>query len=161
MAARADSENKIAESASSPPAGASDAGTSETFLDGTLYSEPPPLPPKDDDHDAATVAANVTERAGSLTEDERNRAPGILDRRRTTRPGTASRTASGGSQRSVRGRKGLGPNIPIKISNTMADVRSQMKAQDTDGDVTPGGISVGSIDVGRYMFGAALMKLGR
>lgn len=72
----------------------------------------------------------------------RNQAPGILDRRRTSRPGSA-RQGSGDSVRRGKRAKGLGLNIPIRTSPvitspsptatpTMADVRSRMRSQDED-----------------------------
>jgi len=60
---------------------------------------------------------------------ERNQAPGILDRRKSTRPGS-SRSQSRGTKR---GGKAAGGVPPIRIS--MADVGAEMKVKDGE---TPG-----------------------
>ena len=67
-------------------------------------------------------------------QDSRNGAPGILDRRKTTSPGSG-RSGSGDCVRGTRGGIGLGPNIPIKVSSpatAMAESRNGLKSQEED-----------------------------
>ena len=125
------------------------AGASEA----TLANKENTTPPRDDD---VSIVAKAAEKALPKTpvEDIRNQAPGIPDRRRSTRPQSV-RTGSGSSTRSGKGGKRVGPNIAIKVEGvnsplasplvaspmSMTNLRSEMKL--TEGDVTPGESSVG------------------
>lgn len=82
------------------------------------------------------VIARSQENSGSTTpsrQDSKNEAPGILDRRKTTRPG-GGRSGSGDSVRR-RGGRGWGPNIPIKVASpaaAMAESKSGRRSQEDD-----------------------------
>lgn len=92
------------------------------------------------DHDASDIEPDkaldvvTTPITPTSASEERNQAPGIPDRRKSTRPSTAIRSPSSGSlPRSRRGGKAGGP--PIRI--TMADISSDLKGKNGEesGDV--------------------------
>ncbi|KAK5116064.1 hypothetical protein LTR85_009346 [Meristemomyces frigidus] len=110
----------MAEAASNTTSADAQAAASPNAAAGTLQETLSSSPPS---HDA--IANTSLPAFPSSSKEERNQAPGILDRRKSTKP--ASRSQS----RSTRGAKVRGP--PIRI--TMADVGVEMKAKDGE---TPG-----------------------
>lgn len=106
----------------------------------------PPTPPQDDD--VITVSPLTARRLSQTPTEERNQAPGIPDRRRSTRPSTG-RSGSGSSVKSPGSLKGR--RIPVKVNGvrvssplaspmSLSGMRNEMRL--TDDDLTPGESSV-------------------
>ena len=144
MAATAEFSSNTA--ATSPPTGpvrlsSIDSGSSEIFFDRDAQVSSPT------DDDAEIVRRNAVR--ASVEGDTRNQASGILDRRKTARQ-AGGRSSSGDSVRQRKNRKGLGPNIPIRVSPAPAMPDTKGGARMLDDDLTGGDSSVGVTARGRH-----------
>ncbi|KAH9827639.1 Domain in Tre-2, BUB2p, and Cdc16p putative Rab-GAPs [Teratosphaeria destructans] len=110
-----------------------------TSATGGAQEQPPPESPPSTSSPPDNTKINTSPTASirsSVSEEERqvNRAPGILDRRRSTRPSKDRSTpnSSGG-----RKRISVGPRIRISLTPSMAEVAAEMRAR--GGDIDEGG----------------------
>ena len=120
-----------------------------TFMNESYNANLPPTPPHD--HEVISVAKPAPRRHSQTPTEGWNQAPGILDRRGSTRPSGSSRSGSGDSVRSRGSFKGPGRRIPVKVNGvvssplaspnmSLSSMRNDMRL--TDDDITPGESSV-------------------